>query len=121
VQFCLMEDRSQVAWCGISKVDHVGTSGYNKTNGLRFYGTLEEQIQQIESFIADPYARIEAFGRPIVERELGLEIPKCVKRYRIAIPGGWESEFESELSIERFPRRINSVPVPQEAKVVIIS
>ena len=120
VQFCLMEDKSQVAWCGISKVDHIGTSGYNKMNGLRFYGTIEEQIRQIESFIADPYARIEAFGRPIVERELGREVPKRIRRYRITLPGGWVSEFESELSLGRLPRRINSTPVTSEAKIMLL-
>ena len=121
IQFCLMQDKSQVAWNGIAKIDHVGMSGYNKPHGPKFDGTLEERIAQVEELIADHYWRADYFGRAIVEREIGRELPPRSFRYRVRLPGGWESEFTSELDQRRLPKRINSVPLPPDAEIVIVS
>lgn len=121
IQFCLLEDKSQVAWCATAKIDHIGTFGYNRPDGMQLDGPLEEQMRRLETFIADPYRRIEHFGRGIVEREVGREIPKREIRYRLTLPGGWSSEFVSEVILDKLPRRINSVPLTEDAKLVLIS
>jgi hypothetical protein len=111
IQFCLMESQKLCAWNRTAKVDHVGAFGYNRTDGVEFTGTLEERIAKVEELIADIEWRIELFGRSRVEREIGREIPKSVKRYRVTLPDGWSSEFESENSLSRKPIRVNSAPV----------
>jgi hypothetical protein len=121
IQYCLMEDHSQVAWCGIAKVDHVGASGYNRVmNGVEFEGTLDERITKVESLIADPYWRCELFGREVVEREVGHALKAREFTYRITLPGGWSSEITTELTMRQLPRRINSVRLPPEAKIELI-
>lgn len=121
IQFCIMQDRSQVVWNGIAKIDHVGAQGYNRKDGPRFMGTLEECVAQVEELIADPYWRASVFGRAIVEREIGRELPPRSFKYRVKIPGGWEARFESELNLKRLPKRILSVPVPDSAEIVLDS
>lgn len=120
IQFCLMEDGSQVVWNGIAKAEHVGPSGYNKPNGLEFIGTLEERVEQVEALIADPYLRMSLFGRAIVEREIGYELPERIFRYRVTLPGEWSTEFQSELTLRALPKRINSVAIGPEAKIELL-
>ncbi len=115
LQYCLMEDKSQVAWRGTALVDHVGISGYNRPNGPVFEGTLDERVTKVESLIADPHTRAEIFGRAIVEREIGHVLPKREWIYSITLPGGWTSEFVSESKLEMLPKRLNSVPMPKDA------
>jgi hypothetical protein len=121
IQFCIEQDKSQVAWPGIAKIDHVGMHGYNKPHGSKFEGTLEERIAQVEELIADPYWRADYFGRAVVEREVGRELPPRNFKYRIRLKDGWESPFISDLDIKRLPKRINSVPIPADAEIVIVS
>lgn len=111
-QYCIEADKSQVAWNGIAKGAHLGASGYNRPSGPEFEGTLRERIQQVEELLADEYWRAELFGREVVEREIGRELVKREFRYRIEVPGGWQSDFTSELKRERLPKRINSVNLP---------
>lgn len=117
VQYCLMEDKSQVVWRGTALVDHVGASGYNRKKGPVFDGTLDERITKVESLIADPHWRADLFGRSIVEREIGGTLPKREYHYRVTLPGGWLSKFVSELKLEQLPERINSVNLPVESSV----
>jgi len=125
IQRVLDEDRTQTVSPGITKCSHMGTGGYNRgwENYVMLFDPLSSffgRVQRLEEFIADPYWRAEIFGREIVEREIGHELPKREFRYRITLPGGWESEFTSELKQGSFlPRRINSVPVPPEAQIVL--
>jgi hypothetical protein len=127
LQRILDEDKSQTVSSGIAKCSHVGfvrsygngtQEDYEKflgLDGLRF----DERVERVEKFINDPYARMERFGRPIVERELGHVIPVRRFTYRITLPGGWQSTFVSELKRESLPRRINSVLMTEEAKIVL--
>jgi hypothetical protein len=117
LQYCLMEDKSQVAWRGTALVDHVGVSGYNRPSGLVFEGTLDERVTKVESLIADAHWRAEIFGRAIVEREIGHKLRQRRYVYSIKLPGGWTSEFVSELKREQLPRRLNSVPMPADAVI----
>lgn len=127
IQRVLDENKSQTVSPGIAKCSHMGfVRSYGASDVGSEYErilsgkTFEEQIANVEQLFADPYFRISMFGREIVERELGREIPKCVKRYRITIPGGWESEFESELSIGHLPKRINSVNLPTKSVIELV-
>lgn len=126
IQRVLDLDKSQTASPGIAKCDHIGAFGYNRgwsKEGDFFKGcfTFANRVARIEEFIADPYWRAEVFGREIVEREIGHELPKREIKYKITLPGEWSSEFVSELKIPQLPDRINSVPVPLEAKIVVMS
>jgi hypothetical protein len=128
LQRILDEDRSQTVSSGIAKCSHVGfvrsygdgtQEDYEKflgLDGLRF----DERVQRVEQFIADPYARMEVFGRAIVEREIGHVIPVRKFTYRITIPGGWQSTFVSELKKESLPRRLNSVPMTDRDIIELI-
>jgi hypothetical protein len=118
IQFCINRDGSQVAWCGIAKVDHVGAFGYNRTGGPKFIGTLQERVAQVEELIGDPYYRMELFGRDVVEREVGYVLPKKEYRYQISIPGGWTSELVTEIPLRRLPKKINSVILPENAQII---
>lgn len=120
-QFCLMKDGSQVVWNGIAKVDHVGWVGYNRPNGTPLTGPLDHCVKQVEGFIADKYARMAAFGRAIVEREIGSSIPKREIKYRISLPGEWQTEVTSEFEFKDLPEKINSARIPREARIEIIS
>lgn len=111
-QYCIEQDKSQVAWNGIAKGAHCGASGYNRPAGPKFEGSLEDRIAQVEALIEDPWWRAELFTREVVEREIGHVLPKREFKYRITIPGGWESELKSELKKERLPNRLNSVNLP---------
>jgi len=121
VQYAMEQDKSQAAWCATAKVDHVGTSGYNKPDGLEFTGTLAERIEQVEKLIADHYLRADIFSRAIVEREIGHVLPKRMNKYRVRLPGGWESDYFSELQRDQLPRKINSVSLGPDAVVESVS
>jgi len=119
-QYCIEADKGQVAWNGIAKGAHLGCSGYNRPTGPKFEGTLEERIAQVESLIADPYWRADLFTREVVEREIGYVLPKREFHYRVTLPGGWESDFRSELTLDRLPKRLNSVTLPPNAQISVL-
>ena len=108
-QYCIEQDRSQVAWNGIAKGAHLGASGYNRPQGPKFEGNLQERVAQVEGLLEDPWWRAELFTREVVEREIGHVLKKREFHYRLKVAGGWESEFKSELTANRLPARINSV------------
>lgn len=116
-QYCIEADKSQVAWNGIAKGSHVGASGYNRPTGPKFEGSLQERVAQVEGLIEDHYWRAELFTREVVEREIGHPLRKREFKYRVTVPGGWSSEFVSELSKDRLPKRINSVPLGADAVI----
>ena len=116
-QYCIEQDKSQVAWNGIAKGAHCGASGYNRASGPQFEGSFADRVRQVEELLLDEYWRAELFGREVVEREIGRELVRRQFRYRIEVPGGWESEFVSELKKERLPARINSVNLPPETVI----
>jgi hypothetical protein len=127
LQAILNEDRSQTVAPGIAKCSHIGAvrsygdgtqRGYEEFFGFGQLG-FTDRVKRIEEFIADPYWRVQAFGRALVEREVGYELPKREFKYHITLPGGWESTFKSELSKSFLPRRINSVPIPADAQIVV--
>lgn len=120
-QYCIEQSRGQVAWNGIAKGAHVGAGeGYNCPKGPVFEGTLDERIAQVEELIADPWWRAELFTRPVVEREIGRHLEKREFKYRVTLPGGWQSELKSELKLSRLPRRMNSVNLPIDAQISLI-
>lgn len=126
IQRILEVDKSQTVAPGLTKCSHVGVVGYNRGWSRRdafFRGcySFAQRVQRVERLIADPYWRMELFGRDIVEREIGHALEKRVRKYRIELADGWTSEFETELSLESLPDRINSVPVPSDAKLVLLS
>lgn len=130
MQRVLDENRSQTVSPGIAKCSHLGfvrsygdagvSAGYE-----RFFSgcgnEFSDRIKRIEQLFDDPYWRISIFGRAIVEREIGREIPQRSMNYRIKLPGGWESEFTSEMTRDHLPNRINGVNVPKEAEFVLLS
>lgn len=125
IQRVLDADRSQTVSAGIAKCSHLGNFGYNRDWSNRdelFRGckTFNERVARLEVFINDPYWRAEVFDRDIVEREIGRKLEERMFRYRITF-GEWSSEFESPLSVPALPKRINSVPVPDDAKIMLVS
>jgi hypothetical protein len=128
LQRIMERDKSQTVCPGIAKCSHVGfTRSYGDDtqqdyerflglNGLRF----DERVERVEEFIADPYWRAQVFGRAIVEREIGRELPKREFLYRITF-GEWETTFKSEMTRAFLPRRLNSVNIPKDAELVIMS
>lgn len=123
IQRVLERDKSTCASPGIAKCSHVGFAGYNRGwNGYaEFFNeksqmNFAERIARLEEFIADPYARAEIFGRDIVEREIGYELPRRILDYTVKLPGGWESSFTSErlLTERNRPAKVNSVRVTPE-------
>lgn len=119
-QYCIEADGSQVAWNGIAKGCHVGASGYNRPSGPKFFGTLEERIAQVEDLIEDHHWRAELFSREVVEREIGHALARRAFRYEVTLPGGWRSEFTSELTQRRLPKRLNSVDLPEGARISLL-
>jgi len=120
-QYCIEESHGQVAWNGIAKGCHVGAGeGYNRPSGPKFEGTLAERIAQVEELIGDPWWRAELFTREVVEREIGHPLQKRQFHYRLTLPGGWETDFLSELTLSRLPKRIASVNLPPEAQISML-
>ncbi len=119
-QYCIEAERGQVAWNGIAKGAHIGASGYNRPKGPIFTGTLEERIAQIEDLISDEYWRADLFTREVVEREIGRQLTKREFQYRVTLPGGWTSDFKSELKMSRLPRRLNSVNIESDAQISVL-
>jgi hypothetical protein len=122
IQRVLDVDKTQTISPGITKCSHIGSFGYNRGWDGRDElfsncGDFADRCQRLEAFIADPYWRAEVFGREIVEREIGHELPKREFTYRITVPGGWETTYRSELSKQRLPRRIHSVLLPANAVI----
>jgi hypothetical protein len=118
VQYVMEQDKSQVAWRASALIDHVGIAGYNKPDGPKFEGTLEERIAQVEELIADHYWRAGIFSRKIVEREIGHVLPRRNFRYEVRLPGGWTSEYVSELPKRQLPSKINGVTLGPEAEII---
>lgn len=126
IQRVLDRAHGQTVTPGIARCDHIGTVGYNQGWSHRdefFHGckNFPERVERIEELIADPYLRAEFFSRDIVSREIGSELPQRLLKYRVKVPGGWESEFETEVRIKHPPMRVNSVPLPPEAEIVLVS
>jgi len=124
IQRIIMEGTAQVVWNGIGKVEHMGMAGYNRGGYDRYNELFDspkfmERVKKIEDFAADPYWRMSIFGREIVEREIGHRLEKRMNRYRVTLPGGWESTFTSELGLLALPRRVNSVPVTPDMQLVV--
>lgn len=128
VQRIIDRERRQTVSPGIAKCSHMGFVRSYGDSGAGFgYEELfdgrtdfRDRVERIEQLIADPYERMWYFGRDIVERELGREIPERVFHYKITLPGGWTSELESPLELRKLPRRLNSVNIPQDAKIEIM-
>jgi len=127
LQRVIAKERLQVAWNGIARAQHCGAmGGYNKGGYAKydeFFGsrTAQERIAFAEEFISDPHWRLQYFPREIVEREVGHEIPERVFRYKMLVPPDWECEFTSDLLVHQLPRRLNSVSVTSETKIVVDS
>jgi hypothetical protein len=124
IQRVLDRDKSQTVTSGIAKCSHLGFGGYNRGwNGYEafFRGekVFRKRVQRIEALVEDPYWRISLFDREIVEREFGHAIPERKINYKMQLPGGWSTEFVSEMTRDNLPRRIRSVPVPAEAEFVV--
>lgn len=126
LQHIIMEDQScQVAWNSRPTVMHMGFGGYNR-GGYETYESFfndchsfDEQVAKIERLADDPYWRAALFG-PITKLETG-PLPKRRFRYRINLPGGWTSDYETDLAFTTLPPIINSVRIPKEAKITLIS
>jgi hypothetical protein len=123
IQRVMDRDHTQVVCRGIASCTHLGTFGYNKGWEQRdsFFGdakTFEQRLQKISDFVADPYWRASLFGRPIVEREIGKELPPRMKKYLLRV-GPYECEYESELKPEQFPKRVRSVPRTPDMEIVV--
>lgn len=126
IQRVLDADRSQTVSSGIAKCSHVGCFGYNrgwllKEDLFSQCRNFQERVIHLEEFIRDPYWRAEIFGKDVVEREIGKVLEERSIHYKVELPGGWESEFRSSLRANALPKRINSVPMPPEAKFMILS
>lgn len=124
IQRILDKEKMQTVTPGIAKCSHMGFGGYNRgwTGYEKFFAgceNLARRIQRIEAMFRDPYWRISIFGRDIVEREIGKAIPQRSFRYKVTLPGGWESEFVSEMTQDHLPPRINSAPVPEGAEFML--
>lgn len=107
-QFILERDKQICMWRRTALCHHIGAHGYNRPDGPVFEGTLDERVTKVETLLANPHLRAQMFGRAIVEREIGGAIPKRIFRYRINLPGDWQSDLVSELEAADLPRRINS-------------
>jgi len=124
LQRILDEDKSQTVSPGIAKCSHLG---YVRSYGdgadfVKYEEIMEgaesftDRVNRIEELIADPYRRMKYFGRNIVEREIGCEIPPRIFRYRMTV-GEFETEFTSDLELRHLPRVINSVPRTAETVI----
>jgi Glycosyl transferase family 2 len=108
IQYVLEREKKVCAWRRTALCHHIGAHGYNRPDGPVFTGTLDERVTKVETLLANPHLRAQMFGRAIVEREIGGPIPKRTFRYRINLPGGWQSELVSELEQRDLPIRLNS-------------
>jgi hypothetical protein len=117
-QYVMEQGKSQVAWRASALIDHVGISGYNKPDGIKFEGTLEERVAQVEALVADHYWRANIFSRKVVEREIGHILPRRNFRYEVRLPGGWSTEYLSELPKHQLPKKIHSVTLPKDAEII---
>ena len=126
LQRVMMESKLQVAWNSIAKVEHMGFAGYNRGGYLAYEDFFQgekgfaKRVELVEDLVRDPYYRMHIFGREIVERELGYEVPERQFRYRMAI-GEYSSEFTSSLLPHQLPKTINSVPRTPETEIVVAS
>ena len=125
IQRIIDQTKLQTVSPGIAKCDHIGLLGYNRgwSQQEDFFKdclSLKDRVRRVREFAQDEYWRADIFGRDIVEREIGRELPKREFCYRMTI-GPWSSNFTSELKPENFPRRINSVPVTDDVEFVLIS
>lgn len=125
LQRVLMQSGMQVAWNGIARAEHIGFSGYNKgwsryENFFHGCTTFAERVERVEEFATDEYARAEEFGRDIVQREIGRELSKQERIWKIRLPGGWESTFKSERKRFIPGEWINTVPIPKDAKISLV-
>lgn len=123
IQRILYRDKSQVVCRGMATCTHLGFAGYNKGWEQRdnFFGdanSFEERLQKLSEFLGDPYWRASVFGREIVEREIGKELPPRLQKYLLRV-GPYECEYESELKPEQFPKRLRSVPRTSEMEIVL--
>lgn len=125
IQRILDDDKTQTVSPGIAKCSHMGFGGYNRgwnTYEKFFEGvsSFDKRLDKVMALYEDPYWRMSIFGRAIVEREIGYAIPERTIRYRIELPGGWETEFVSEMTQEHLPKRIHSAPIPEGSKVELL-
>jgi Glycosyl transferase family 2 len=126
LQRIIMKEKLQVAWCATAKISHVGIHGYNRggfTEYEAFFDdcpTFASRMAKIECLALDPYWRASLMDRSHVEREIGHELSSRQFKYRVKVPGGWESDFVSELSRAALPRRINSVTLPEGAQILSV-
>lgn len=126
IQRVLDQMKLQTVSPGIAKCTHLGFYGYNRgweCESDIFANTknFEERIARLGEFLKDDYHRVEVFGRAIVEREIGKPLKPRENRYRIELPGGWSTEFKTERQLKTVPAKINSAPIPPEAKLVLLS
>lgn len=124
IQRVLEASGKQTVSSGIAKCSHMGFAGYNRgwSRYDKFFAgcpDFPERIKRIEHCYADPYWRVSMFGREVVERELGREIPKREIKYTIKLPDGWESEFTSEMSRDYLPLRVNSINIPEDSQILV--
>jgi len=116
--------KMQVAWCATAKVQHLGFGGYNRGGFVQYESFFEDcptfssRVAKVECFALDPYWRASLMDRSHVEREIGHELPPRRFRYRVKLPGGWESDYISELTRTALPRRINSATLPEDAQIL---
>lgn len=126
IQRVIDRERRQTVSPGLAKCTHLGAFGYNRgwdyeTELFDGCTTIEAKIARIEELMQNEHWRVDLFGRDIVEREVHHEIPKQAFNYRIKLRGGWETEFVSEHLLHRLPSKINSVPIPRDAELVLLS
>jgi Glycosyl transferase family 2 len=126
LQRIIMKEKLQVAWCATAKIAHVGIHGYNRGGFAEYEAffddcpTFASRVAKVECLARDPYWRASLMERSHVEREIGHELPPRLFRYRVKVPGGWESNFVSELSRNALPHRINSVAIPEGAEILSV-
>ena len=81
--------------------------------------TFEERVAKIGRLLSDPYWRASIFGRDIVEREIGRELPPRMKKYLLRV-GQFECEYESELRPDQFPKRVRSVNRTSGMEILVV-
>ena len=126
IQRVIDRAKVQTVSAGLAKCTHLGAFGYNRGWDYEeelFEGcdSIVHKLQRINEFFNDEHWRVEMFGRDVVEREVHHEIPEVKHKYRVKLPGGFETEFESGVRLRRVPSKINSVPMPRDAELVLVS